>query len=92
MEYASRTPVGPGISPKQIQSQTQSQPFQDDILGLIRFKAKISEINAIEMYDPADSLTDVLDRLEPLDLVQEQAKDDSIEEVLKWKKENKISD
>ena len=77
---------------KQIQSQTQSQPSQDDILGLIRFKAKISEINAIEMHDPADSLTDVLDRLEPLDLVQEQAKDDSIKEVLKWKKENKISD
>ena len=44
------------------------------------------------MHEPADSLTDVLDRLEPLDLVQEQAKDDSIKEVLKWKKENKISD
>ena len=77
---------------KQIQMQTKDQPTKNECLGLIRFKAKITEINAVKMHDPKDCLNDVLERLEPLDLVQEQAKDEVIKEVLKWKKDSKIPD
>ena len=45
-----------------------------------------TKINADLMPVPADKLNDLHDRITPLNLLDEQMKDETIREVLEWKK------
>ena len=76
----------------QIQLQTKTNTEPDDISGLIRLKYCKNEINAILMRDPSDQLNDLLEKLNPLDLKVEQAKDEVIKNVVQWKLQNHIDD
>ena len=76
----------------QIQLQTKTNTEPDDISGLIRLKYCENEINAILMRDPSDQLNDRLEKLNPLDLKEEQAKDEVIKNVFQRKLQNHIDD
>ena len=75
----------------QIREQT-NKLSDDDISGYVRLIYNTSETNAILMHDYRDYLSDLSEKLEPLNLAAEQAKDEVIKRVLKWKRENKIED
>ena len=44
------------------------------------------------MQDPAENLIDLTDLLFPLNLSEKQSKDETLEEVIKWKNEYQIPD
>ena len=76
---------------EQIQQSNQVTE-NEEISGFVRFLLKNTEINAVLMPDPADKLNDLHDRMTPLNLLDEQMKDETIREVIKWKKEGQPVD
>ena len=58
--------------------QTNQLIKKEEISGFVRFLLKNTEINAELMPDPADKLNDLHNRMTPLNLLDEQIKDETI--------------
>ena len=80
-----------GIS-KAVLEHFQQNNENKDVSGFIRFLLKNTEINAVLMSVSADKLNDLRDKLIPLGLSSEQIKDETIREVIRWKKEGQLAD
>ena len=66
-----------------------SQPA-DEIKGFVRFH--IHQINALQFTNPADTLNDILQKTDPLDLKHEQMQDDEVRRVIEWKMNGSLVD
>ena len=70
---------------KQIEEQT-SKTDDDEKQTLLHLKPENPELNAVFMLGPADFLPDLTERLNSIDLKQEQSLDEVIKRVIFGKK------
>ena len=61
-----------------------------DIKGFLQLKKP--EINEVHYNNPLDVLSDITDRMQPLNLYSEQQQDEDIRKIIRWKKDNVTAD
>ena len=76
----------------QVESHVNKINDQAEIPTTVRIISKPTQVNAVLMNDPKDSLKNISDKLEPLNLEAEQQKDQVIKKVIEWIKKNKVDD
>ena len=64
-------------------SETHTDAQSYAVQGFVKITTR-SEVNAVLMNDIFDTLSDVTDDAQPLDLMREQAKDENLQIVKKW--------
>ena len=76
----------------QVESHVNKINDQPERPTIVRIISKPTQVNAFLMNDPKDSLKNISDKLEPLNLEAEQQKDQVIKKVIEWIKKNKVDD